>query len=268
MTGAIHPIPTLARVNCPTGSALTTTGMLTRASITMGGCSVAFDVSRDVQPRLPVDMRQAACDTLSVATRTAAGSNSHSAAAAFVSIGSVALIAWRGDTLRAPGRIDSPVSREAAFLVNNLLFAALAVVVLLGTVYPLLAEALQGRQLSVGEPYFDRMTTPIGIALLFLMAVGPALPWRAARGELGIDGKAVPVSFAPPTRSHVLVQHDAGAPELDGTPTGRRGDGVARVSGGGRAVSVAVPWFREEYPKALTVSADGIAVDLAAATRR
>ncbi|HUF85296.1 MAG TPA: cytochrome c-type biogenesis CcmF C-terminal domain-containing protein, partial [Acidimicrobiia bacterium] len=96
----------------------------------------------------------------------------------------IGLIAWRGDRLRAPGRIDSPVSRESAFLANNLLFAALAFVVLLGTVYPLLAEALQDRRLSVGEPYFDRMTTPVGIALLFLMAAAPALPWRATTGEV------------------------------------------------------------------------------------
>ena len=101
-----------------------------------------------------------------------------------VAVGSIALIAWRGDRIRAPGRIDSPVSREAAFLVNNLLFAAMAVVVLLGTVYPLLAEALRNQNLSVGEPYFDRMTTPLGIALLFLMAVAPALPWRAVSGEV------------------------------------------------------------------------------------
>jgi len=96
----------------------------------------------------------------------------------------IGLIAWRGDALRSPGRLDSPVSRESAFLVNNLLFAGLAFVVLLGTVYPLLAEALQGRRLSVGEPYFERMTTPIGIALLFLMAVAPALPWRVTQGEV------------------------------------------------------------------------------------
>ncbi|MCJ7671013.1 MAG: heme lyase CcmF/NrfE family subunit, partial [Acidimicrobiia bacterium] len=96
----------------------------------------------------------------------------------------IGLIAWRGDALRSPGRLDSPLSREAAFLMNNLLFAGLAFVVLLGTVYPLLAEALQGRRLSVGEPYFDRMTTPIGIALLFLMAVAPALPWRTTSGEV------------------------------------------------------------------------------------
>jgi cytochrome c-type biogenesis protein CcmF len=103
---------------------------------------------------------------------------------ALVAATGIGLIAWRGDALRAPGRLDSPISREAAFLANNLLFAGLAFVVLLGTVYPLLAEALQGRRLSVGEPYFDRMTTPIGIALLFLMAVAPALPWRVTSGEV------------------------------------------------------------------------------------
>jgi len=114
---------------------------------------------------------------------------------AVVTVGSVLLIAWRGDRLRAPGRIDSPVSREAAFLVNNLLFAALAVVVLLGTVYPLLAEALQNRQLSVGEPYFDRMTTPVGVALLFFMAVAPALPWRAVSGDVLRRRLIVPAWF-------------------------------------------------------------------------
>ena len=92
-----------------------------------------------------------------------------------VAIGGVGLIAWRGDALRTPGRIDSPISRESAFLLNNLLFAAFALVVLTGTVFPLLAEALQDRQLSVGEPYFERLGVPIGIALLFLMAVGPAV---------------------------------------------------------------------------------------------
>ena len=66
-----------------------------------------------------------------------------------------ALIGWRGDRLRSPGTIDSPVSREGAFLANNVLFAAFAFVVLLGTVFPLLAEAINGQQLSVGGPYFD-----------------------------------------------------------------------------------------------------------------
>ena len=90
---------------------------------------------------------------------------------------SLALIAWRGDQLRTPGRIATPVSREGAFLANNALFAAFAFVVLLGTVFPLLVEAFDGRTISVGNPYFDRMTRPIGFALLFLMAVAPMLPW-------------------------------------------------------------------------------------------
>ncbi len=90
---------------------------------------------------------------------------------------SLALIAWRGDRLRSPGRIAAPVSREGAFLANNALFAAFAFVVLLGTVFPLLVEAFDGRTISVGNPYFDRMTRPIGLALLLLMAVAPMLPW-------------------------------------------------------------------------------------------
>jgi cytochrome c-type biogenesis protein CcmF len=96
----------------------------------------------------------------------------------------VGLIAWRGDRLRAPGRIDSPVSREGAFLANNVLFAAFAFVVLLGTVFPLVVEAVDGERIAVGVPYFNRMTTPLGLLLLFLMAIAPVLPWRKAGTEL------------------------------------------------------------------------------------
>ncbi|MGN6693161.1 MAG: heme lyase CcmF/NrfE family subunit, partial [Aquihabitans sp.] len=95
----------------------------------------------------------------------------------------VGLIAWRGDRLRSPARIDSPASREGAFLLNNIVFAAFAFVVLLGTVFPLIAEALNGDRVTVGVPYFERMTMPIGIVLLFLMAIAPVLPWRKASSE-------------------------------------------------------------------------------------
>jgi cytochrome c-type biogenesis protein CcmF len=90
----------------------------------------------------------------------------------------VGLIGWRGDRLRSPARIDSPLSREGAFLLNNIAFAAFAFVVLLGTVFPLIAETLSGERVTVGVPYFERMSTPIGLVLLFLMAVAPVLPWR------------------------------------------------------------------------------------------
>ena len=96
----------------------------------------------------------------------------------------VLLIGWRGDRLRAPGRFDSFLSREGTFLANNLLFALFAAVVLLGTVFPLVAEAVSGDRLSVGAPYFQRMTMPLGMLLLFLMAAAPVLPWRKASTEL------------------------------------------------------------------------------------
>ncbi len=101
-----------------------------------------------------------------------------------VVIVSLALIAWRGDQLRSPGVMDSPISREGAFLANNVAFTVFAFIVLLGTVFPLLVEAFQDRRTVVGAPYFNRLSMPIGISLLFLMAVAPVLPWRKASQEL------------------------------------------------------------------------------------
>jgi cytochrome c-type biogenesis protein CcmF len=107
----------------------------------------------------------------------------------------VGLIAWRGDRLHSPGGIDSPVSREGAFLLNNLLFVGFAFVVLLGTVFPLFYEALhQNAQVAVGAPYFNRMFIPVGLGLLFLMAVAPALPWRKTTVEVMRRRLAVPAA--------------------------------------------------------------------------
>ena len=103
---------------------------------------------------------------------------------AIVLVSSIGLIGWRGDRLRSPGAIDSPVSREGAFLANNVLFGVFTFVVLLGTVFPLLADALQNRKVKVGAPYYDRLTGPLGLCLLTLMAIAPVLPWRKASQEL------------------------------------------------------------------------------------
>ena len=96
---------------------------------------------------------------------------------------SVALLAFRIDKLEVEGRIEGAASRESMFLVNNLLFVLLTFTVLIGTVFPLIVEAVNGKQMSVGRPYFDSMVVPIGAALLFLLGVGPALPWGRATGE-------------------------------------------------------------------------------------
>src|SRR5712671_4779566 len=98
---------------------------------------------------------------------------------------SVVLLALRIDSLEAEGRLESAVSREGMFLVNNLFFVVFTFTVLVGTVFPLVVEAIKGKQMSVGRPYFDAMVVPVGTALLFLLGVGPALPWgKVSRKEM------------------------------------------------------------------------------------
>ncbi|MGE0453092.1 MAG: heme lyase CcmF/NrfE family subunit [Vicinamibacteria bacterium] len=97
----------------------------------------------------------------------------------------LALLATRIDRLSPEGTLEPGASRDTSFLLNNLLLVLLTFTVLVGTVFPLVVEAVRGVQMSVGRPYFDRMAVPIGIALLFLIGVGPALPWgRVSREQL------------------------------------------------------------------------------------
>jgi cytochrome c-type biogenesis protein CcmF len=100
-----------------------------------------------------------------------------------VLVGGFGLIATRSWRLRSEGRFDSALSREAAFLGNNLVLLALTFIVLLGTIFPLVVEALTDRQSTVGGPYFVQTTVPLFLLLLFLMGIGPLLPWRRASPE-------------------------------------------------------------------------------------
>jgi cytochrome c-type biogenesis protein CcmF len=92
-------------------------------------------------------------------------------------------VAWRSWRLGSEGRLDGALSREAAFVGNNLLLVAVTFVVLVGTIFPLAVEALTGRQITVGEPYFTESTVPLFLLLLFLMGVGVVLPWRRAEAQ-------------------------------------------------------------------------------------
>src|SRR2546428_1062592 len=96
---------------------------------------------------------------------------------------SVVLLTLRIDSLAPEGTLETGPSRDAVFLVQNLLLVLFTFTVLLGTVFPLVVEAARGVQMSVGRPYFDRMSVPIGVALLFVMGVGPALPWGRATSQ-------------------------------------------------------------------------------------
>src|SRR5690606_34095461 len=105
------------------------------------------------------------------------------------------LLSGRAEQLKTEGRLDRPLSRETAFLTNNLLFSAFTFTVLLGTLFPLAAEAVRGVKVTVGGPFFNQMTLPLCMALLFLVGVGPALPWRGAPADL-LRGKLLVPSAA------------------------------------------------------------------------
>ncbi len=91
---------------------------------------------------------------------------------------SAALLISRLKDLRSENELDSVVSRESGFLFNNLLLLAACFAVLWGTLFPVLSEAVQGEQITVGAPFFNRVNVPLGLALLLMTGVGPLLAWR------------------------------------------------------------------------------------------
>ena len=92
-------------------------------------------------------------------------------------IGSFGLVAARWDDLRSEATLDSLLSREAFFLLNNLVLVALAFVVFLGTFYPLVSDAI-GEEHTLGPPWFSGGITPLAIALVLLAGIGPLVAWR------------------------------------------------------------------------------------------
>jgi cytochrome c-type biogenesis protein CcmF len=105
---------------------------------------------------------------------------------AVLTVGAVVLVLSRLDDLRSEGRLDSLLSREAIFLLNNLVLVGLAFVIFWGTFFPLISEAVTGTKSSVGPPWFDRYTTPLALALVLLSGIGPALAWgRTTPSRLG-----------------------------------------------------------------------------------
>ena len=99
---------------------------------------------------------------------------------ALVLLTALGLVAWRWDAFRSEGELDSVVSRESAFLLNNVLLVAAAFTVFFGTVFPLLSEAVRGEKVSVGAPFFNQVNVPLFLSLVFLMGVGPLIAWRRA----------------------------------------------------------------------------------------
>jgi cytochrome c-type biogenesis protein CcmF len=107
--------------------------------------------------------------------------------------GALTLLVWRLPELTGGGRPSSTVSRESAFLLNNVLFLGVTFAVLFGTLLPLLVAATSGETISVGAPWYNAVTVPMIVALLFLLGLGPALPWGAASWRTVRDRFAVPL---------------------------------------------------------------------------
>ncbi|MBX7100324.1 MAG: cytochrome c biogenesis protein CcsA [Myxococcaceae bacterium] len=105
---------------------------------------------------------------------------------------SFVLLVVRGGKLQSDSPLESVASREGSILLNNLAFAALLFTVLLGTIFPLVQEALFNKRISVGEPYFNAMSMPCWILILFLMGVGPMMPWGKAEPDLVLKQLLVP----------------------------------------------------------------------------
>jgi cytochrome c-type biogenesis protein CcmF len=128
---------------------------------------------------------------------------------AVVVIGSAALIVSRLGDLRSERRIESLASREAVFLINNLLLLGLVAVIFWGTFFPLISEALTGSKHSLGPPWFDRYTTPLAILLVLFTGIGPLLAWRQVSvGSLWRQVRR-PLAFAAVATLAVVVFADA-----------------------------------------------------------
>ena len=115
------------------------------------------------------------------------------------------LIIHRRHELKSEQQIESFLSREAAFLFNNLIFLGITFAVLWGTMFPLISEGITGETISVGPPFFNAVNVPIGLILLALTGIGPVIAWRKATARNLIKHFALPVAVGVGVAATFLV---------------------------------------------------------------
>ncbi|MDQ6670827.1 MAG: cytochrome c biogenesis protein CcsA [Chloroflexota bacterium] len=113
---------------------------------------------------------------------------------ALVIAAALGLFFWRLPRLRSDNQLDSLLSREASFLINNLLFLGIVFAIFWGTIYPLVAEAVANAKVSVGPPYFKQVAGPLLGAVVLMMGIGPLMPWRRASREQLLNNFLIPVT--------------------------------------------------------------------------
>ena len=124
---------------------------------------------------------------------------------AFGVIVPLAIFFWRYDRMKSAQSLDSMLSRESAFLVNNLLLLGIAFATLWGTVYPLLSRLFAEQEITVARPFYDQVNGPLMLGLVLLMGVGPLLPWRRANLQSLRRALLVPGTAALATIAVLLV---------------------------------------------------------------
>src|ERR1700686_2923717 len=110
-----------------------------------------------------------------------------------VTLAYIALLIFRSSQLRSPADFESYLSREAAFLFNNLFLVGIAFAVFWGTIFPVLSEAVRGVKITVGPPFFNRVNGPLALGLVFLMGVGPLIAWRRTTADNLLKSFAAPI---------------------------------------------------------------------------
>lgn len=108
-------------------------------------------------------------------------------------IGSLHLLFSRWDTLKSEHELESFLSREVAFLLQNMLFLAITFAVLWGTIFPLISELVTGTKITVGPPYFKKVTGPLIAGIVLLMGIAPLFAWRKQTARR--LGKAILIPF-------------------------------------------------------------------------
>ena len=133
----------------------------------------------------------------------------------FLIVGVFVLIVWRLPALKSKNEIQSLVSREFAFLLNNWVLVGMMVFVLVATTFPLLSEWLRGEEVTVGPAFYNKWMVPFGLMLLFLAGVGPLISWRKATGANLAKALFKPtVVAAAVALLHVLFGQSVGFPPI------------------------------------------------------
>ncbi|MBM3278791.1 MAG: heme lyase CcmF/NrfE family subunit [Candidatus Handelsmanbacteria bacterium] len=120
-------------------------------------------------------------------------------------LGSALLLLSRLPELRAESRLESFISRETAFLLNNWILLGMLFAVMWGTLFPVISEALTDEKITVGPPFFNQVNVPIGLVLLLLTGAGPLFAWRRTSTESLRRNFAVPVGAALPAAALLLI---------------------------------------------------------------